>query len=400
MLLYESTKRVLLMPSASTSKFCRLSLRPDASAASAFDRILEAHARLLDWLDASVPAGHAADLVALHRSFYEAARTTSGLPARSVTLAFKDWVRRRRGEAIEGLPLDEKLYSIKGIESVSIATLSGRMTIPFHVEDYGQGWSDPAPARLVKRTNGFELIVSIGLDTPSATVKSQEDTMLATESAVKRIGRVIAGMTNLAVDVAEGMNPDAVLAQAIREIDAAADEVRVELGKATAERHRLDFRRQQLLREKDELAAKVRVAIDEDRDDLAEVGIARQVDIEAQVGVLDRLMADAEEKIIQLGETVDAIAASRREAEQTRKDYQASRAAVASEGTAAAGSSGDKVSGAMTKVARAQATTARITGVPAGKPNNDAKALDELAELQRQREVRSRLERLKSGRDS
>ncbi|MGQ3270441.1 MULTISPECIES: PspA/IM30 family protein [Pseudomonadota] len=388
------------MISTPTSKFCRLSLRPNAAASKAFDQILAAHARLLDWLDASVPAGHAADLVALHRSFYEAARTVSGLPARSVTLAFKDWVRRRRGETIEGLPLDEKLYSIKGIESVSIATLGGRMTIPFQVEDYGRGWNDPAPARLVKRANEFELIVSIALDTPNATVKSQEEKMLATESAVKRIGRVIAGMTNLAVDLAEGVNPDAILAQAIREIDAAADEVRVELGKAVAERHRLDVRRQQLLREKDELATKVRVAIDEDRDDLAEVGIARQVDIEAQVGVLDRLMADAEEKITQLGETVDAIAASRREAEQTRKDYQASRAAVTGEGSAATGSSGDKVSGAMTKVARAQAATTRVTGVPAAKPNNDAKALDELAELQRQREVRSRLERLKSGQDT
>ncbi len=388
------------MSSTSTSRFCRLSLHADTEASKAFDRILAAHTGLLDWLDASVPSGHAADLVALHRSFYEAARTVSGLPARSVTLAFKDWVRRRRGETIEGLPLDEKLYSIKGIESVSIATLSGRMTIPFHVEDYGQGWTDPAPARLMKRANDFELIVSIGLDTPDATVKSQEETMLATESAVKRIGRVIAGMTNLAVDVAEGINPDAVLAQAIREIDAAADEVRVELGRATAERHRLDIRRQQLLREKDELAAKVRLAIDEDRDDLAEVGIARQVDIEAQVGVLDRLMADVDEKIAQLGQTVDAIAASRREAEQTRKDYQASRAAAASEGPAATGSPRDKVSGAMNKVARAQAATARVTGVPAAKPNNDAKALDELAELQRQREVRSRLERLKSGRDS
>ncbi|WP_422029266.1 PspA/IM30 family protein [Reyranella sp.] len=274
------------------------------------------------------------------------------------------------------------------------------MTIPFQVEDYGQGWTDPAPARLVKRANGFELIVSIELDTPNVTVKSQEEAMLATESAVKRIGRVIAGMTNLAVDAAEGVNPEAVLVQAIREIDAAADEVRAELGKATAERHRLDVRRQQLLREKDELVAKVRVAIDEKRDDLAEAGIARQVDIEAQVGVLDRVVGDADEKIVQLGQTIDAISASRREAEQTRKDFQASRASVGSEGAAAVGSSGDRVSGAMTKVARAQAATARVTGVPAAAPNNDARALDELAELQRQREVRSRLEKLKSGRDA
>ena len=98
--------------------------------------------------------------MALHRSFYETARLVSGLPARSVTLAFKDWVRRRRGDAIDGLPLDEKLFSIKGIESVSIATLNGRVTVPFRVEDYGEGWTDPASARLSKGPNGFELMVS------------------------------------------------------------------------------------------------------------------------------------------------------------------------------------------------------------------------------------------------
>src|SRR5580658_9032885 len=115
------------MPRAAEPGFCRLLLHPDPASAAALDLILGAHARLLGWLDMSVPAGHPADLVALHRTFYEAARAVSGLPARSVTLAFKDWVRRRRGELIEGLPLDEKLYAIKGIESFSIATLSGRI---------------------------------------------------------------------------------------------------------------------------------------------------------------------------------------------------------------------------------------------------------------------------------
>jgi phage shock protein A len=378
--------------------YCRLTLRPDLASAGALDLILGAHARLLGWLDMSVPPGHPADLVALHRTFYEAARAASGLPARSVTLAFKDWVRRRRGELIEGLPLDEKLYAIKGIESVSIATLSGRVTVPFRVEDYGRGWLDPAPARLLKGPNGFELMVSTDEGMTAATLTKQEETMSATESALKRIGRVIAGMTNLAVDAAEGVNPEAVIAQAIREIDAAADEVRTDLGKATAERHRLDSRRQQLLREKAELDARVRVALDANRDDLAEVGIARQIDIEAQVGVLDRLLVETDEKIAQLGQTVDAVAASRREAEQTRKDYLASQAdhVVPPDGRAV----GSKQAGAMTKIARAQAATTRVTGVPASPAKADSKALGELADLERDREVKSRLARLKSGRNA
>ncbi len=141
----------------------------------------------------------------------------------------------------------------------------------------------------------------------------------------------------------------------------------------------------------------MRVALDADRDDLAEAGIARQVDIEAQVGVLDRLLIETDEKIAQLGQTVDAVAASRREAEQTRKDYLASQAdnIVLVDGEAA----GSKHAGAMTKVARAQAATARVTGVPASPPKTDSRALGELADLERDREVKSRLARLKSGRN-
>jgi phage shock protein A len=377
--------------------YCRLSLRPDPSAATALEGILGAHARLLAWLDVTVPAGHSADLVALHRSFYETARLVSGLPARSVTLAFKDWVWRRRGEAIEGLPLDEKLYSIKGIESVSIATLTGRVTVPFRVEDYGEGWTDPASARLLTGPSGFELRVSTGEALAATTSRTEEATMSATESALKRIGRVIAGMTNLAVDAAEGVSPEAIITQSIREIDAAADEVRTDLGKATAERHRLESRRQQLLSEKVELDARVVVAIEEHRDDLAEFGIARQVDIEAQVGVLDRLLAETDDKIEQLAQTVDAVAASRREAEQTLKTFRASQS---HENATAGCASGDRTLGAMSKVARAQAAAARVTGVPASSASANAQKLSELADLEREREIKARLQRLKSGRDA
>jgi phage shock protein A len=378
------------MPRPAASGHCRLLLRPDPSAAAALEGILAAHARLLDWLDGAVPADHPADLVALHRNFYEAARAFSGLPARSVTLAFRDWVRRQRADPVAGLPLDDKLYAIKGIATVSIATLGGRVTIPFRVENYGRGWADHAPARLVRGPHGFELTV---LTTPAAFPRTQEDSMSATESALKRIGRVIAGMTNLAIDAAEGVNPEAVIAQAIREIDAAADEVRADLGRATAERHRLDARGRQLREEKQELDRQIRTALDAARDDLAEAGIARQVDIEAQVGVLDRLLAEADEKIAQLGQTLDAVAASRREAEQTRASYRASQGAAASAGAAGGAGGG----GAMNKVARAQAAAARVTGVPAGAAQTDAAALAELAELAREREVKSRLARLKSG---
>jgi hypothetical protein len=378
------------MPRLAESGYCRMSLRPDPAAAAALDRILGAHARLLDWLDASIPAGSRADLVALHRNFYEPARAVSGLPARSVTLAFRDWVRRRRGDPVDGLPLDQKLYSIKGIETVSVATLTGRVTVPFRVEDYGAGWSDAAPARLVREPTGFVLLVSTD-GGGAANSGVEEDRMLATESPLKRIGRVIAGMANLAIDAAEGASPEAVLTQSIREIDGAADEVRTDLGKATAERHRLDLRRRQLLAEKAALDAQVLAALDSGRDDLAEAGIARQIDIEAQVGVLDRLLTEVAEKVAQLGQTLDAVAASRREAEQALKDFKASQIRDAHGGVRDA---------ALAKIVRAQAAASRVTGVPAPSASADVQALTELADLVRVNEVKARLAQLKSERNS
>lgn len=127
---------------------------------------MEAHRALLHWLDGTVPPEHGDNLVALHRHFYEAARKESGLQARAVTLAFKDFVQRRRGKIVEGAPLDEKLYGLKGIALISIATLSGRVTIPFRVAGYGAEWNGKSPARLIERRaerHAFELRIAVRL---------------------------------------------------------------------------------------------------------------------------------------------------------------------------------------------------------------------------------------------
>lgn len=139
---------------------------------------MDAYRRLLDWLDRTVSPEHSHDLVAIHRHFYEGARKESGLQARAVTLALKDFVQRRRGKIVRGMPLDEKLYGLKGIELVSIATLKGRVTIPFRVDGYGAEWNGKSPARLsscalrasedgVVEANGsdvrFELLIAVDL---------------------------------------------------------------------------------------------------------------------------------------------------------------------------------------------------------------------------------------------
>lgn len=366
---------------------CRLSLQPGRDAVAALDATFAARDALFDWLDDTVPAAQSADLVALNRLYYEPARTQFGLPAQMVVLAFRDWTRRRKGETIEGLALDDKLFSVRAISTASIATVEGRHQIPFVISGYLPGWRDSATARLLRGKDGFEIQIAA-----EAVIQAEEKSM-ATESIVGRIGRLIAGMAHGAVDSAERANPRTVLEQAIREIDAAAEEVRTELGKKAAERFRVESRRKELGGELSELDRTIAVAVKQDRDDLAAAGIERQLDIEAQIGVLEAVLKDIDESVAQFNATLDAVRASRREADARLADL--ARQADAS-GPAGAAGSGTH-SRVAAKVERAEAVVARVAGVPGGLPPAGG-AVDELRQLARDHAVKERLARLKSER--
>jgi phage shock protein A len=217
---------------------------------------------------------------------------------------------------------------------------------------------------------------------------------MATEGVFARVGRVVAGMAHAAVSAAEQSNPAAVLEQAIREIDGAADEVRTELGKATAERHRIVARAKELEREREELDRKVAAAVESGRDDLAEAGIARQLDIESQSTVLQRLHADVDAQIAELQTSLDAARASHREAEQRLADLRRSTSDSAGNGSGASGASA--VSRAQARVERAQAAAERVTGVPADNGSADAAALEDLSRLHRDRLIKERLAKMKA----
>jgi phage shock protein A len=167
-----------------------------------------------------------------------------------------------------------------------------------------------------------------------------------------------------------------------------------ELGRATAERHRLEARSKELERERADLEHKVQTAVTAGRDDLAKAGISRQIDIEAQSNLLVRLLTDSREKIDQLNATLDAIRASHREAKDRLRQLSASRREAAHP-SAPAGHATDRVAAA---VERAEQVAERVTGVPVGPAVTDQKALDELHAIHREREVEERLARLKAGR--
>ena len=88
--------------------------------------------------------------------------------------------------------------------------------------------------------------------------------------------------------------------QAIREIDEAVDDVRTELTQTVANKHLANSRLMQINQKLDDLAGKIELAVAENRDDLAETAISQQLDMEAQVPVLEHQIAelsDAEKEL-------------------------------------------------------------------------------------------------------
>ena len=74
----------------------------------------------------------------------------SGLQARAVTLALRDFVRTAPRQGAQGPALEETLRAQEGIELVSDRHPERtRRAIPFRVAGYGAEWNGKTPARLV-----------------------------------------------------------------------------------------------------------------------------------------------------------------------------------------------------------------------------------------------------------
>jgi len=305
-----------------------------------------------------------------------------------VVLGLRDFVARRNGEEVPGLPLDEKLYAIKGPQVLTVATVFGRVVVPFDTRGYREGWRGSIPARLVAEGDMLEIRVGV---TPKQ-LPTQEKTMIH-EGILARMGRLIAGFTHSAIDRAEQLDRPAVVEQAIREIDAATDEARAELGKASAERHRVESRKQEIREELAALQDRIKTAVRQERDDLARSGIGRQVDLEAQIAALDKALADVNERVEESRKALQAVVAARRDAESRLAELKRSEVAEPRPN----GSAGGARTSPVDKAARSASAIARATGVPVTPAAADPSKLDELERVHRDKLIAERLAAFKAG---
>jgi phage shock protein A len=217
------------------------------------------------------------------------------------------------------------------------------------------------------------------------------------DTIASRVTRVIGVSVHALLDAVESVAPEAAMAQAIREVDQAADEVRAELGRVEAVKHLAGSSLNKLNTRNEALAGQVEIAVAKGEENLARAGIAKQVDIEDQIPVLQQSLQDAVDRGKELEGYIAALLAKRREMESVLRDFIAAR--NTSQGSPTAGSPNGSPDG---KVERAEATFDRLVARHAGVAgatspiNPDAAKLAELQELARAHRIDERLAALKA----
>lgn len=223
------------------------------------------------------------------------------------------------------------------------------------------------------------------------------------ESLTSRVGRLIAGSFHAFVERVENAAPETVMEQAIREIDAAIDQTRADLGQVEAQRHLSARRLAEDSARLEQLDEQARLALLQGREDLAAAAVERQIDLEAQLVVLEARLTELAEDKSRLEGYLSALQAKRRELRQALDDCRAARAAATEEqgGSAATNAVATTRTG-NERVDQAADVFERLfqrqTGLQAASGTRDEQAarLAELDELARQHRITERLARLKA----
>lgn len=220
------------------------------------------------------------------------------------------------------------------------------------------------------------------------------------DSLKTRVGRIIAGSAHALVDHLENHAPLAVMEQSLREADTVIGEVRHELGRTSANRHLAQQQHAHLNGQHATLAEQIDQALAAGRDDLARAAVARQLDIEAQIPVLETTLAALARQESELTGYVAALLAKQREMANALEAFRQSRANAA-QATPAPAVGANHVQQRMDAVTdafdRVYARQSGLAGTDRSHTLDQAAKLKELDDLVRDHKIAERMARLKTG---
>src|SRR5262249_8464487 len=193
-----------------------------------------------------------------------------------------------------------------------------------------------------------------------------------------RVTRVIGGSVHALLDAMENAAPEATMGQAIREGDQAINEVRSELGRVEAVKHLATSSLNKLNTQKETLGEQIDIAMGKGDETLARAGIAKQIDIDDQLPVLQHSLQEAVGGGKELEGYIAALLAKKREMESALQDFVAAQASTSAPASpkASNGKTQDKVDRAGAAFDRVMARETGLAGMTSGVNADAAKLRD------------------------
>jgi phage shock protein A len=210
----------------------------------------------------------------------------------------------------------------------------------------------------------------------------------------RRISKIVSANVNSILDTIENTNPEAVMKQAIQEVEDVIEDVRVELREAVASKYLANKQLLQKNNSLEELAGQIEIALKEDREDLAEAAISKQLDIEDQLPILEKTLHDCQEEEKELEGYLNALKSKVKEMNHDLNMLNAVNDEVES--------SSSKNSDVEMRVVRAESsfdqvfqTASELKGVNGRTGIKQEGQLQELEALERQNRIKERMQRYK-----
>jgi len=218
------------------------------------------------------------------------------------------------------------------------------------------------------------------------------------ESLASLVKRLVSGSANMIVTAVESLAPEMVMEEAIREVDSAIDDVRAELGQVMTRQYHATRRLAGENKKHEELSESIKVALSEKREDLAEAGVGKLLDIEAQIPVLESAIGETREAQVELEGYVAALRARKREMKEELREYRAAQKEAAAIGGDGGGPKGSDTERRVEKASDAFDRAMEIGGGIGGgdTPDRRSAAMNaELEQLARKNRVNERLAQFK-----
>jgi phage shock protein A len=189
--------------------------------------------------------------------------------------------------------------------------------------------------------------------------------------------------------------------RAVGEVDGVIEEVRFDLGRLVAKKYRAEKRLAEANRQHSDLQRQIEAAVTAEQEGLAETSIARQLDIETQLPVLEAAIDDYGEREKELEGYIGALLAKRREmlAEWARRRESDTEAPMGA-GETSARTPGDADPDIQGRLFKAESDFGRALESPShltGRQNDlgTASRLVELDEMVRKVEIEERLNQVR-----